>query len=382
VDSRVNVRSPGDYDEVAALLRASGEERLRVRPVGGRTKLGWGAPGEQPGLELSTAMLDRVLEHNEGDLTAVVQAGVPLARAQQTFARAGQMLALDPPLGGADAATLGGIVATADSGPLRHRYGAPRDLVIGITVALSDGTIAKSGGKVIKNVAGYDLAKLFTGSFGTLGVIVQVALRLHPLPASRATARGISDDPGALARAAAALAHAPLEPQCLDVRWEAGGGAVLVRFAGTAAAARAEAVLPLLEQHTLEATVVADDEEVWARQREAQRSVDGTVVKVSSVPTRLADALRVAARTRGSLTGRAALGLSWITLPEADAGSIEQLRRELAPARCVVLDAPEELHRTVDVWGDRDGALAVMRRVKERFDVHGVCNPGVFVGGI
>ncbi len=137
------------------------------------------------------------------------------------------MLALDPPLGGGDAATIGGIVATADSGPLRHRYGAPRDLVIGITVALSDGTVAKSGGKVIKNVAGYDLGKLFAGSFGTLGLILGVAVRLHPLPATRATALFRGDSPDALARTAAALAHAPLELEALDVRWERGRGAVL-----------------------------------------------------------------------------------------------------------------------------------------------------------
>ena len=114
----------------------------------------------------------QILEHNEGDLTAVLQAGVPLAEAQAAFADKGQMFAVDPPLGAGDAATIGGVMATADSGPLRHRYGGVRDLVLGITVALSDGTLAKAGSKVIKNVAGYDLGKLFTGSYGTLGLIV------------------------------------------------------------------------------------------------------------------------------------------------------------------------------------------------------------------
>ena len=127
-----------------------------------------------------------------------------LADAQATFAKAGQMLALDPPDGGA---TVGGVVATADTGPLRARYGGPRDLVVGMRVALSDGTLAKSGGKVIKNVAGYDVAKLFTGSFGTLGAIVEVSVRLHPLPPETATATGASSDPDQLASGAAALAQ-------------------------------------------------------------------------------------------------------------------------------------------------------------------------------
>ena len=194
-------------------------QSLRVR--GGGTKFEWGTPAAEPDAIVSTAELDRIVEHNEGDLTAILEAGVPLARAQEEFERAGQMLALDPPLGESDAATIGGVVATGDSGPLRHRYGAPRDLVLGMTVALSDGTVAKSGSKVIKNVAGYDLAKLFTGSFGTLGLIATVSVRLHSAPPVTATAHGASDDPDRLAAAAIALGRRPLESDCLDVAWAA-----------------------------------------------------------------------------------------------------------------------------------------------------------------
>ena len=130
-------------------------------------------------------------------------------------------------------------MATNDSGPLRHRYGGMRDLVVGITVVLSDGTIAKSGGKVIKNVAGYDLAKLFTGSFGTLGLIATVAVRLHPAPARTASLTAGSDDPAALARAARALAALPLEADCLDVGWEGDAGWLGLRFGGATAVERA-----------------------------------------------------------------------------------------------------------------------------------------------
>ena len=215
-------------EQVAALAEAAAHGR-RARVRGAGTKLHWGAPAPAPEIEVSTVDLDRVVEHNAGDLTAVVQAGVPLERLQEELASAGQMLAIDPPAPGG--ATVGGVLATADSGPLLHRYGRPRDIVLGVTVALSDGTLARAGGKVIKNVAGYDLAKLFTGSFGTLGAILEVALRLHPLPRSPATAFGESDDPDAVARAAQALAHSPLEAQSLDVRWAGGHGAVLARLA-------------------------------------------------------------------------------------------------------------------------------------------------------
>src|SRR5918998_5975489 len=174
--------APRAQRELAAALAEAGGT-VRVRGAG--TKLAW-VRGE-PDVELSTTDLDEIVEHNEGDLTAVLQAGVPLARAQQRFAEAGQMLALDPPDGGG---TIGGGVATNDSGPLRTRYGGIRDLVVGMRVALADGTGAESGGKVIKNVAGYDLAKLFVGSYGRLGAILEVSVRLHPLPPETATAGG------------------------------------------------------------------------------------------------------------------------------------------------------------------------------------------------
>ena len=227
--AEVRRSAPASADELAAELGAADGS---VRVIGAATKLRW-APSAQPALELSTTGLDRILEHNAGDLTAVLEAGVPLARAQERFREAGQMLALDPPDAGG--ATIGGIVATNDSGPLRHRYGAMRDLVVGVTVALSDGTLAKSGGKVIKNVAGYDLAKLFTGSFGTLGLIVRVAVRLHPLPPRTASAVGGSDEPDRLGAAAIELAARPLEADCLDVDWRDGAGRLLVRFGSAAA---------------------------------------------------------------------------------------------------------------------------------------------------
>ncbi len=377
--------APASAEEVAEVVRRTAGEHLHLRTRGAGTKLRWGRPSSQPAdLELSTERLDQLLEHNEGDLTAVLQSGVPLARAQEAFAEANQMIALDPWLGEDREATIGGVVATADSGPLRHRYAAARDLILGITVVLGDGTLAKAGGKVIKNVAGYDLAKLFTGSFGTLGVIVQVVMRLHPLALDRVTAVGVSDDPETLSRGASAVGHSPFGAESLDVAWTGGHGEVLARFGGAAPDAAAGQVVGLLKDAGLDAHQTGDDEGLWERQRERQRSSEGAVVRVSGLASELPAVLRTAQEADASLVGRAGLGLSWITLPGQDTGglvaAIEDLRRRLHRFPCVVLDAPSEVREKIDVWGE--DAHPLMRRVKARFDPENVCNPGLFVGGI
>jgi glycolate oxidase FAD binding subunit len=381
----VAAERPDTPEEAAELLRSLGEAGRPLRVRGGGTKSGWAWGGEPVELELVTGGLARVVEHNEGDFTAILEAGVPLARAQAAFAGTGQMLAIDPPLGAGEAATLGGVLATADSGPLRHRYGTMRDLVVGVTVALSDGSLAKAGGKVIKNVAGYDLGKLFTGSYGTLGLVVSVAVRLHPRPEQTASAWGSADDPAVLAGAVATLARLPLEADCLDVAWGPDGGRVLVRFGGAAAERQAAAVVERLRGAGLDDVRSAgDDDALWAAQRDGQRSLDGAVVKVAARPADLGAVLRAARETDATVVGRAALGLSWLTL-EGDgiAARVEALRAALAPHACTVLDAPEAVRAEIDPWPAVDpGALAVMQRVKERFDPARIFRPGAFVGGI
>jgi glycolate dehydrogenase FAD-binding subunit len=310
-------------EELAAALRDA--ERAVIR--GGGTK---GGPTHD-GVEISTAGLDRVVEHNAGDMTAVVEAGVRLAHLREVLATEGQMLALDPPDPGG--ATLGGAVATADSGPLRTRYGGARDLVLGVTVVLGDGTVAKAGGKVIKNVAGYDLAKLFTGSRGTLGAIVRLALRLHPIPPHTATAVLESADPDALAAAASTLSHAALEQQSLDVRWQGESGMVLCRFGGASPRPQAEAAAALIDGE-----VVDDDGALWDAQREAQLGRR----RIATVQTELPRILRAARERGGTVVGRAGLALLWVD-------------PELAPE-------PEI----------EPGARKLMDRVKERFDPDGV----------
>src|SRR5436190_17022210 len=174
------VIEPGAERELAEILRLSNEAGLAVIPRGNGTKLGWGNPPTSADLILSTTRLNEIIEHAWADLTVTVEAGCTIQRLQETLAQHGQRLALDPLW--PEKATIGGVLSANDSGALRLRFGGLRDLIIGTTIALADGTLARSGGKVVKNVAGYDLSKLVTGAFGTLGVITSATFRLHPTP--------------------------------------------------------------------------------------------------------------------------------------------------------------------------------------------------------
>ena len=294
------------------------------------------------------------------------------------------MLALDPPDGGA---TVGGIVASGDSGPLRSRYGGVRDLVVGMHVALSDGTRAKAGGKVIKNVAGYDLAKLFAGSFGTLGAILEVAVRLHPLPAVHGHRRS-----GAPGDAAMLAPRRP--PRSPTRRSSTAGstcagrtapGAVLARFGGAAPRPQAETAARMLARSR-----ARHGPGRGGRRGSGPRSATASARDRAS-PTRWCgcpgcrrtcrELLAAAERHSALLVGRAPLGLSWLRLERSRRPCRTRVDDAAAGSRrAVVLDAPAEVRERVDPWGERDAAvLALMRRVKDRFDPAGACAPGVLV---
>ena len=219
--------APASTLEAASLLKAAAGLGLTVVPRGAGTKLDWGAPPSGCDLIVDTRRLDQVVEHAAGDLVVTAQSGVRLAGLAKVLSVAGQRLALDR-TGDEESGTVGGLIATGAAGPLRYRYGAPRDLLIGLTVVRADGAITKSGGKVVKNVAGYDLGKLFAGSLGTLGLITEATFRLHPAPAHTTWTTRQYPDPQAAASAIRIIADSPLAPAAIELLWESAAGPISV----------------------------------------------------------------------------------------------------------------------------------------------------------
>lgn len=374
---------PATFEDAAAILSSAGADERAVRIVGAGTKP-WLAPPAGGERLLRTLALDRIRAHDPGDMTATLEAGVTLEAAQARFAGEDQMLALDPPSAAAQgpASTIGGIVASGDCGPLAHRYGGPRDLVVGATVALADGTIARSGGTVIKNVAGYDVAKLFCGAFGTLGLILSVNVRLHPRQAT-VTATATATDGGRLAAGARVIAALPAELDALDVAWENGAGRLLARCAGPQAEPRARRVAEAMAGAGLyDAGIELEDGELWERQRSGQRTTADAVLHVAAAPTALAPVIAAAQAEEARVVGRAALGRLYLTVaPER----VPALRERLpTQARVSLRDCPPATRERIpEPWGrPSEPALALMRALKARFDPVGICNPGAFVGGI
>ena len=368
---------PTSVEEVAEVLRAAHADGLTVVPVGSRSKTSWAAPPSSCDLLLDTTGLDRIVEHVAGDLVVIAEAGVRLADLQSSLAEHGQLLGLDPPEPGA---TLGGVVSANASGPRRLAYGTARDLLIGTTVVLADGTVAKAGGKVVKNVAGYDLGKLYTGAHGSLGIVVSTTWRLHPLPpARRVLVVDLPDCEGAGAMAVA-LNRSTLTPSAVELVGTAGGpGRLVVVFESIAQSvtAQADAARDLLGGGTA-SDEVPDD--FGAR----PGGPDDVVLRIAHVPTGLGTALAaLPAGTR--VVSSAATGVTYAAL-DADlaATALPRLREALGPVdgTAVVLRAPDGARDALDHWGPVGDALELMRRVKDRFDPERRMSPGRFVGGL
>ncbi|GII78300.1 glycolate oxidase [Sphaerisporangium rufum] len=370
------VALPGSTTEVAAVLRAAAARDLAVLPAGGRATLHWGPPPERCDLLLDTGRLDRVLEHAAGDLVARTQAGVPMAALAATLAGAGQELALDVPVPGA---TVGGTLAGGLAGPRRLRYGTARDLLIGVTVVLADGTVARSGGKVVKNVAGYDLGKLFTGSHGTLGVIAEATFRLHPLPAGRAFVTVTVPDPAALP-GLAAVAASPAEPSAVELELPdlSGPATLAVLVEGVAAAERAEVLRRALGPR---AAIGTRAPAWWGRPPDG-----GHLLELRVPPAAVRPALAAIGAAAGDLPvavrGSACVAVLYLALPgdvppAAAAAFVAAARAAVAPlgGRLPVVAAPPAAAAGLDMLGPV-GAAALMRRVKDRFDPEGRMAPG------
>jgi glycolate oxidase FAD binding subunit len=234
------VAEPGSVEETSELLRLASDEGLAVAPRGGGTKMGWGNPPRDLDLILSTTRMNEIVEYVPGDQVVRVQAGMRLHDLQERLAGSDQMLGIDPPEVEAGA-TVGGVVAANSTGPRRYRYGTIRDLIIGIRVVLPDGTIAKAGGKVVKNVAGYDLSKLFTGSLGTLGVMAECNFRLHPKPEVGQTVAVELSSTAAANEAAQAILHSQLVPSAVELHWGEEARLLTVLIEGIPPAVEAQA---------------------------------------------------------------------------------------------------------------------------------------------
>lgn len=357
---------PTDLKEVRdAVLDSAGP----LAVTGAGTAAVWAGSLDHVDAVLDLGGLSGVIQHNPGDMTVAVRAGTPLRELQAELADHGQHVSLDAARV-ADGATVGGLLSTGDAGPGALVYGSLRDLVIGTTLVLGDGTVARNGGHVIKNVAGYDLAKLVHGAYGTLAVVAEVVLRLHPVP--RATATLVL--PCSLDEAAehaARVLGGPSEPAALE--WISEPGALLLRLEGTEAALPARVARV---QELLGPAAAADGGDVWAEHSRLTRgTVDDTVLRVGLRPSRLA-ALLAALPTR-SITAGLGTGVATVVLPpDPDEVAAAHAAVHAAGGTSVLRGRP--VGSTAPAWGPPPSALGVLRAVKQNFDPSGRLGPGRF----
>lgn len=381
----------GSVEETSELMKLASREGLVVSPRGSGTKIHLGDPPASLDLIVSTARMNEIIEHVPGDQVVRLQAGIKLQDLQEQLSGSDQMLAIDPPERGA---TIGGIIAANASGPRRYRYGTIRDLIIGITVVLHDGTVAKAGSKVVKNVAGYDLSKLFTGSLGTLGIIVTANFRLHPIPQVSRTVAVEVESPEAAAGAAQAMMHSQVEPTAVELHYGEDARLLTVLLESIPAGVEEKVkVTSFLLNPFGEVRILSGEE--TGHLGPSTAAEDEAIIKLSAPPADLADVLGTvlgAAERRGldqpRITGHAASGVTFVGFSGGDedarAGFVEELREIwLRRGGSVTLQkAPLSLKNRVGAWDQGGDYLGLIRRVKEKFDPRGGMNPGRFVGGV
>jgi len=398
---------PGSVDEVAAVIGVAAEAARPVTPWGGGTAASVGMPAAPGGLVLGLRRLSRLLEHEPGDLTASAEAGMTVEAFQTALRGRGQWVSLDP----ADArlATLGGVLAANASGPRRHLYGTARDLLIGVTVVTADGTIVRGGGKVVKNVAGYDLPKLFVGSYGTLGVIVEATVKLRPLPEHERLVCVPFDRLKDAGAAVKTLLAGDLIPNAIDLldaaaaaALEAEGPALVVGFDGL----REQVDWQCAELSRLVAACGGREgrplpDDTWPRLGTAARAAfpaTAAVMAFSVLPGQVADLMEQGAgvaRARGLASAwaahagvgvvRAALASDDRAKQPAPIAALLQEWRNLARAgggHGTLEWAPLAVKSQVPVWDDPGAAGRIMERIKAQLDPRNILNPGRFVAGI
>jgi glycolate oxidase FAD binding subunit len=375
---------PTDLEQARDALRDATRAGQRVLLRGAGTAQSWGAPVREADVVVDTTGLDHLVAYNPADMTVAVGAGMPLAKLQRSLD--GQRVALDAARV-ADGATVGGLLATGDAGPIRATYGTLRDLVIGVTVVLADGTVARSGGHVIKNVAGYDLAKLFAGSLGAFGLVAEIVLRVHPAPEATATLEVPCEVGAAFARAGALL-DSPLEPVALD--WHAGH--LLARFEGTASGAetRVRKAADLVGTDGVVLEGEAEDA-AWASLADLVRGTEGeTVMRAGTRPDELAThaaalmALAAEHEVTAKLTASVGLGVQTVALSGGDPAGHAAV---VAGWRAALLTSGGSvtLHRRIaglddltPSWGPAPATAPLLQSIKKQLDPEHRLAPGRF----
>lgn len=403
------VAIPGTKEEVAAVLVAAGEAGLPVTPWGGGTRMAVGSSPNRIGLVLALTRLNRILEHEPADLTVTVEAGLPFETLQTELGKRGQWLSLDA--GASERSTVGGMLASDASGPRRHLYGTARDLVIGLTVVMADGSLVRGGGKVVKNVAGYDLPKLYIGSFGTLGVLVEATMKLRPRVDVDRLVVARFDRLKAASAAARAMMGSDLIPSALELadgealrRLGLGGGAaLLVGLDGIAEQVDWEVaeLRRLLGPNGLGETAVLDG----VARDEAWRGLAGlgrpghdrvaAVMKWAVLPSQIADLMEAGAAVAqrnglvAAFTAHAGVGIITAVLaggtnPNTVVSTLTEWRALVnrVEGHAMIEWAPLAVKERVAVWDSAGPTLRLMKGIKERLDPRGILNPGRFVGGL
>jgi len=392
---------PSISEELARVMTHAHSQHWGVLPCGNGSKLGWGGLAKDIDLVVSTQCLNRVIEHALGDLTVTVEAGVKFADLQDLLLKSGQFLPLEPAY--PQDATIGGIIATADSGSLRQRYGGVRDMLLGISFVRSDGQIAKAGGRVVKNVAGYDLMKLFTGSYGTLGILTEVTFRVYPVPEAAGTVVLIGGGE-AIASATQTLLASALTPTAIDLLSTkvvtqlgmAQGLGLIVRFQSVAQSVKEQCsrLLEVGQTLNLQGTLYTDVEEaslwqslpeqIWkASQQPAITCKIGVLPNTAVTTLTQLDAL-TSSTGLGLIHAGSGLGLLRLD-PATVTPQVIMKIREYCQAQngfLTVLEAPIALKQQLDVWGYSGNGLNIMRSIKQQFDPKNILSPQRFVGGI
>jgi len=392
------VCSPAAAEQIAAALRVCVEAEAAVVPWGGGTAMAIGNRPRALDVVMQTSRLDRVIEHDAANLTATVQSGIALTALQDIVRGQNQFLPFDPP--DPARATVGGVVAANLNGPRRSCYGSVRDLVIGMKVALASGELIKAGGKVVKNVAGYDMCKLFVGSLGTLGILTEVTLRMAPIPETAATVIAVGALPKAL-QFVDELSRSPLLPAAVALM---NSGALGAGQNDWQAAIRCEGFAETVARHTSDAVALARrvglgadilgdnaDGQLWDRVRDFPLSTSRVVYRVTVPRASLAECAQAiedwnTPEFQPAILSDAPMGTLWIGEPVSQR-SAQQFSKLLSLAqRCgghaIMFTAPAEAKENIDVWGAPPPTLALMRAIKNQFDPKGLLNPGRFIAGI